>query len=131
PYIVVTMSDLWPRFEDDFDENLAAVHLVESIDVETVDPILATLPEANAVIGIGATAILSAIWIWNELAIALGLTFSNAQTLAVSVASFRGYASIDWGPMTAASIVAIIPMLFFALIAQKWIVKGLTLGAVK
>ncbi|MGI9490904.1 MAG: iron-containing alcohol dehydrogenase [Geminicoccaceae bacterium] len=53
PYIVVTMSDLWPRFEDDFDENLAAVHLVESIDVETVDPILATLPEANAVIGIG------------------------------------------------------------------------------
>jgi len=33
--------------------------------------------------------------------------------------------------MSAASIVAIIPMLLFALIAQKWIVKGLTLGAVK
>jgi multiple sugar transport system permease protein len=81
--------------------------------------------------GIGATAVLSAIWIWNELAIALGLTFSKAQTLTVSVASFRGYASIDWGPMTAASIIAIVPMLLFALIAQKWIVKGLTLGAVK
>ncbi|MDH3770498.1 MAG: carbohydrate ABC transporter permease [Nitrospirota bacterium] len=81
--------------------------------------------------GIGATAVLSAIWIWNELAIALGLTFSNAQPLTLAVASFRGYASIDWGPMSAASIVAIIPMLLFALIAQKWIVKGLTLGAVK
>ena len=81
--------------------------------------------------GIGATSILSAIWIWNELAIALGLTFSNAQPLTLAMASFRGYASIDWGPMSAASIVAIIPMLLFALIAQKWIVKGLTLGAVK
>ena len=81
--------------------------------------------------GIGATSILSAIWIWNELAIALGLTFSNAQPLTLAMASFRGYASIDWGPMSAASILAIIPMLLFALIAQKWIVKGLTLGAVK
>lgn len=81
--------------------------------------------------GLAATAILNAIWIWNELAIALGLTFKNAQTITVAVTSYRGYASIDWGPMTAASIVAIIPMLLFALLAQRWIVKGLTLGAVK
>ncbi len=81
--------------------------------------------------GVAATAILNAIWIWNELAIALGLTFSKAQTVTVGVTSFRGYASLDWGAMTAASIVAIIPMLFFAIVAQKSIVKGLTLGAVK
>ena len=81
--------------------------------------------------GIAATAILSAIWIWNELAIALGLTFSQAQTITVAVTSFRGYASIDWGPMTAASIVAIAPMLLFTILAQKYIVKGLTLGSVK
>ena len=81
--------------------------------------------------GLAATAILNAIWIWNELAIALGLTFKNAQTITVAVTSFRGYASIDWGPMTAASIVAILPMILFALVAQRWIVKGLTLGAVK
>lgn len=81
--------------------------------------------------GIAATAILAGIWIWNELTIALALTFSNAQTVTVAVASFRGYASIDWGPMTAASITAILPMLLFAAFAQKYIVKGLTLGAVK
>ncbi len=81
--------------------------------------------------GIAATAILTAIWIWNELTIALTLTFSKAQTITVAVASFRGYASIDWGPMTAASIVAIIPMLIFAVFAQRYIVKGLTLGSVK
>ena len=81
--------------------------------------------------GIVATSILNAIWIWNELAIALGLTFSKAQTVTVGVTSFRGYAALDWGAMTAASMVAILPMLLFALVAQKHIVKGLTLGAVK
>ena len=81
--------------------------------------------------GLVATAILNAIWIWNELAIALGLTFSNAQTVTLGVTSFRGYAALDWGAMTAASIIAIIPMLLFAIVAQKHIVKGITLGAVK
>ncbi len=81
--------------------------------------------------GITATAILNAIWVWNELAIALGLTFSRAQTVTVGVTSFRGYTSIDWGAMTAASITAMVPMIVFALFAQRHIVKGLTLGAVK
>ena len=81
--------------------------------------------------GMVATAILNAIWIWNELAIALGLTFSKAQTVTLGVTSFRGYAALDWGAMTAASIIAIIPVLLFAIVAQRHIVKGLTLGAVK
>jgi multiple sugar transport system permease protein len=81
--------------------------------------------------GIAATAILTAIWIWNELTIALSLSFSEAQTITVAVASFRGYTSIAWGPMSAASIVAIAPMLIFAVFAQKYIVKGLTLGSLK
>ncbi len=81
--------------------------------------------------GIAATAILTAIWIWNELTIALSLTFGEAQTITVAVASFRGYTSINWGAMAAASIVAIVPMLMFAVFAQKYIVKGLTLGSLK
>jgi len=81
--------------------------------------------------GIAATAVLSAIWIWNELTIALALTFDSAKTVTVAVAGFRGYASIDWGGMTAASIVSILPMLIFAAFAQRYIVEGLTLGAVK
>ena len=81
--------------------------------------------------GIAATAILTAIWIWNELTIALSLSFSQARTITVAVASFRGYASIAWGPMAAAAIVAIAPMLIFAMIVQNYIVKGLTLGSLK
>ena len=81
--------------------------------------------------GIVATAILNGIWVWNELAIALGLTFFDAQPITVGVASFRGYASIDWGGMTSSAIIAILPMVLFAAFAQKHIVKGLTLGSVK
>lgn len=81
--------------------------------------------------GISATAILSAIWIWNEITIALALTFDTAKTVTVAAAGFRGYAAIDWGGMTAASIVSIVPMLLFAAFAQRYIVEGLTLGAVK
>lgn len=81
--------------------------------------------------GIAATAILTAIYIWNELVIALALTFSNSKTVSVAISGFRGYTAINWGAMTAASIITIIPMFIFALLAQKYIVKGLTLGAIK
>jgi multiple sugar transport system permease protein len=56
--------------------------------------------------------------------------FRSARTVTVA-AGFRGYAAIDWGGMTAASIVSILPMLIFAAFAQRYIVEGLTLGAVK
>ena len=81
--------------------------------------------------GIVATAILNGIWVWNELAIALGLTFFDAQPITVGVASFRGYASINWGGMTGSAIISMIPMILFVAFAQKHIVKGLTLGSVK
>ena len=81
--------------------------------------------------GIVATAILNGIWVWNELAIALGLTFFEAQPITVGVASFRGYASINWGGMTGSAIISMIPMILFVTFAQKHIVKGLTLGSVK
>ncbi len=81
--------------------------------------------------GISATAILTGIWIWNEVAFALALTFSDAKTVTIAAAGFRGYASIDWGAMTAASMVSIVPMLIFTFFAQKYIVQGLTLGSLK
>jgi len=81
--------------------------------------------------GVAAVAVLNAIWIWNELAIALGLTFADAQTVTVGVTSFRGYTNIDWGAMSAASIAALLPMLLLSFLVQRHIVKGLTLGAVK
>ncbi len=81
--------------------------------------------------GIAATAILIGINMWNEVTIALSLTFDNARTVQIAVAGYRGYASIRWQEMAAAAVMAVIPMLIFAGIAQRYIVKGLTFGAVK
>ena len=53
PYLVVTMADLWPRFEHLFDSHLAGVHLVESLDVVTLETAAAGLPEFGSVIGLG------------------------------------------------------------------------------
>lgn len=53
PYLVVTMRDLWPLFEDRLSQHLGAVHLVESLDVERLEADAERLPEVRAVIGLG------------------------------------------------------------------------------
>lgn len=124
PLSIWLLSSFFREINPAIDE-AARIEGASNFQILTKIYIPCTLP------GMVATAILNAIWIWNELAIALGLTFSKAQTVTLGVTSFRGYAALDWGAMTAASIIAIIPMLIFAIVAQKHIVKGLTLGAVK
>ena len=81
--------------------------------------------------GLAATAILVGINMWNEVTIALSLTFDNARTVQIAVAGYRGYAAIRWQEMAAAAVMAVLPMIIFAGIAQRYIVKGLTFGAVK
>lgn len=81
--------------------------------------------------GLAATAILVGINMWNEVTIALSLTFDSARTVQIAVAGYRGYAAIRWQEMTAAAVMAVVPMIIFAGIAQRYIVKGLTFGAVK
>ncbi len=81
--------------------------------------------------GIAATGILVGIVMWNEVTIALSLTFDELRTVTIAVAGYRGYAALRWQEMAAASVTAIIPMLVFALVAQRYLVKGLTFGAVK
>ncbi len=81
--------------------------------------------------GIAATAILVGINMWNEVTIALSLTFQDATTVTIAVAGYRGYASPRWQELAAAAMTAIIPMVLFAALAQRYLVKGLTFGAVK
>jgi ABC-type glycerol-3-phosphate transport system permease component len=81
--------------------------------------------------GIAATAVLVGINMWNEVTIALSLTFEDAKTVPIAVAGFRGYAAIRWQEMAAASVTAVLPMLVFAALAQRYLVKGLSFGAVK
>jgi len=53
PYLVVTMADLWPRFEATLSPHLAGVHLVESLDLAELERLVDTLPRCAAIIGLG------------------------------------------------------------------------------
>jgi multiple sugar transport system permease protein len=81
--------------------------------------------------GLVATAILTVIFSWNEYLFPLILSESKAVTLPVAASTLVQQFSILWGPMTAAGSLFTIPVLIFALIVQKHLVKGLTLGGVK
>jgi multiple sugar transport system permease protein len=82
--------------------------------------------------GIGATAVITFLFTWNDLLLALTLTSSkSAQTLPVGLTNFVSQYGIDWGAMSAAGVLMVIPTLVFVWFAQGLLVKGLTTGAVR
>lgn len=82
--------------------------------------------------GLAATAVFCLVVAWNEFLFALILTQTNAaMTLPVGIASRVTQYEIKWGAMSAAGVVAMLPVLVFAAAAQKYLVRGLSLGAVK
>jgi multiple sugar transport system permease protein len=81
--------------------------------------------------GIVTAAIFTAFFSWNEFLIASSVARSNAKVLSITVASFVTDKGVYWGPMSATSVLMIVPMITFAFLVQRYLVKGLTLGAVK
>jgi multiple sugar transport system permease protein len=82
--------------------------------------------------GLAATAVFCLIMSWNELLMALVLTQTDAaMTLPVGIAGRVTQYEIKWGVMSAAGTVAMVPILLFALAVQRYLVRGLSLGAVK
>jgi multiple sugar transport system permease protein len=81
--------------------------------------------------GLVATGILSFIYHWNEFFFALVLTRLQAKPASVWVTEFVTFQGIDWGAITAGAALLALPTLAFALVAQRWLVRGLTAGAVK
>ncbi|MBN9608710.1 MAG: hypothetical protein BGO26_11525 [Actinobacteria bacterium 69-20] len=77
--------------------------------------------------GVATVAILIGINVWNEVTIALALT-SDHPTVPIAVAAYKGFAALKWNQLGAASFLSIVPMIAFALFAQRHIVRGLTAG---
>ena len=82
--------------------------------------------------GLAATTLLVTILSWNEYLLALFLSTSRAQTMPILVAAMNaGERGILWWSMSVVIIVMIIPVVLMAIILQRFIAKGLLLGAVK
>ena len=77
--------------------------------------------------------IMETIWAWNAFMLPLVLTLNNpsSRTLAVGLYAFKGENTVDWTGIAAGGAIAVIPVIVLFIFMQKYIVSGMTSGAVK
>jgi multiple sugar transport system permease protein len=80
---------------------------------------------------LASAGILTALLSWNEFLMASAVGPNAARTLPVRMAGFITDKGTQWGDMSAMGTVIVLPMMLFALATQRWLVRGLTAGAVK
>ena len=81
--------------------------------------------------GVAATALFVGLLAWNEFLIPVVLGNESTKTLPVLISGFISARELDWGPMAAASSLAIIPIAIVTMVMQRRLVSGLSQGAVK
>jgi multiple sugar transport system permease protein len=81
--------------------------------------------------GLAAAGILSFIFSWNEFAIVLTLSQRQTATVPVAIGKYAQENTIAYTEMAAASVLSMLPAVILLLVAQRFIVRGLTTGAVK
>jgi len=82
--------------------------------------------------GLAAVATLAFIFCWGEFLLSLILTSNEAaQTLPIFLGRYITGWRVAWGPLSAAGIINMLPVIIFSLFMQKYLIRGLTLGAVK
>jgi multiple sugar transport system permease protein len=81
--------------------------------------------------GLAATAILCFLYAWNDFFFALILTRTEAMTAPVAVVNFMNYEGWEWGRIAAGGTLVMLPVLVFSLVVRKFLVRGLTAGALK
>ena len=81
--------------------------------------------------GIVTASILSFTFSWNNFMFSIVLATNKTRTVPVAIYNFISYASIDWGGLMAAATVITIPILILAITTQRYVIRGMTAGAVK
>lgn len=81
--------------------------------------------------GLVATAVFCFIFAWTEFFFAVSLTKSRAVPVSVYIVNFFGNLGVQWGQIGATSLLSILPLFFMSFVVQRYLVRGLTLGALK
>jgi len=81
--------------------------------------------------GIVTSTTLAFIFSWNNFMFSQVLSMERTRTLPIAVYNFVSYAEVDWGAVMAAAVAIMTPAIILTMIFQKYVVKGLTMGAVK
>ena len=125
PIVVWLMYDFFNSIPRDLEES---AQIDGATMIMTFREIVLPLSRA----GLAATTMLVMILSWNEYLLALFLSTTKAQTMPILVAAMNaGERGVLWWTMSVTIVVMIIPVLILAIVLQKYITKGLLVGAVK
>ena len=81
--------------------------------------------------GLATVLVMSFLWAWNEFLFSLVLTFTDATTVTVGASLFVTAWGVRWGDISAVIALSLLPTLLFTFSVQRYLIAGLTLGAVK
>ena len=81
--------------------------------------------------GVVTATTLGFIFSWNNFMFSQVLSMEKTRTLPIAVYNFLSYAEVDWGGVMAAAVAIVTPAIILTMIFQKYVIKGLTVGAVK
>lgn len=85
----------------------------------------------NATPGLVATFVYAFLFAWDELLFATALTEHRAETIPIGIRNFIGNYSEEYDQLMAAGVVSTLPVIIAFFATQRWLVRGLTAGAVK
>lgn len=124
PFVMWTMLSFYEGIPATLDE---AAYVDGASSLQTFRKVI--LPICTP--GLATAFIFTLFLAWNDFLVALLLTSTNAKTFTVGLAGFLSAYNLDLGPMCAGAFVFSFPVMIISLAAQKYIVSGMTAGAVK
>jgi multiple sugar transport system permease protein len=124
PFVILIMRSIFAEMPKEIEE---AAKVDGASDLQIFRKI--ALPLAAP--GLVAATLITFAFSWNEFLFALILSGPSSQTLPLLIGAGEGVRSLDFPSVSVRALVAILPPVVMAVLTQRWIVRGLTLGAVK
>jgi multiple sugar transport system permease protein len=124
PIVVWLMRDYFAALPRELEESAA-------VDGASVYRIVRSIVLPISVPGLVATFLIVLIFAWNEFLIALILTSAKAQTMPLQIQAQNATRGPQWGPMSVLILIMIVPVVFMAIVLQRYISRGLLIGALK
>jgi multiple sugar transport system permease protein len=124
PIVVWLMRDYFAALPRELEESAA-------VDGASVYRIVRSIVLPISVPGLVATFLIVLIFAWNEFLIALVLTSANAQTMPLQVAAQNATRGPQWWAMSVLILIMIVPVVVMAIALERYITRGLLLGALK
>jgi multiple sugar transport system permease protein len=124
PFVILIMRSIFAEMPKEIEE---AARVDGASDLQIFRKI--ALPLAGP--GLVAATLITFAFSWNEFLFALILSGPSSQTLPLLIGAGEGVRSLDFPSVSVRALVAILPPVVLAVLTQRWIVRGLTLGAVK